>query len=54
MNTETRTLKAKSYLDINEYIKSLISSPRLGHQVVFRKLIAQTKASCKPQKAMAR
>ncbi len=32
-------------MDINEYINSLISSSRLGHQVVFRKLLPKTKAS---------
>jgi DEAD/DEAH box helicase domain-containing protein len=31
-------------LDINEYIKSLIASPRLGHQVVFHKLLPQKNA----------
>jgi DEAD/DEAH box helicase domain-containing protein len=40
----------KKPLDINEYITSLISSPRLGHQVVFRKLLPQTKASWKNPK----
>jgi DEAD/DEAH box helicase domain-containing protein len=31
-------------LDINEYIKSLILSPRLGNQVVFRKLLPKKNA----------
>jgi DEAD/DEAH box helicase domain-containing protein len=31
-------------LDINEYINALISSPRLGHQVVFQKLLPKRSA----------
>ncbi|MFO8085914.1 MAG: DEAD/DEAH box helicase [Desulfobacterales bacterium] len=38
-------------MDINEYVSSLISSPRLGHQVVFRQLLAAENGSwAKPER----